>query len=72
MSNATNHPGTGHRKGNVKKQFFRVRGESRIRWIGNQADWRHVHRTGVPIVCPDQDCAQQMKAIQRTKPALRR
>lgn len=65
-----NHPGQRHGRGRgtatsrTKKQFVRVEGERRVRWIHDEDDWQHVHRTGRRLVCPDSECTQRLKANQ--------
>jgi len=65
-----NHPGQRHRRGRetamsrTKKQYVRVEGEHRVRWIHDEDDWQHVYRTGRRLVCPDSDCTQRLKANQ--------
>lgn len=35
-----------------------------MRWIHDEDDWRHVHKTGRRLVCPDQRCTQRLRAHQ--------
>lgn len=35
-----------------------------MRWIHEEQDWKHVHRTGLRLVCPDQGCTQSLRACQ--------
>src|SRR5690625_2095 len=76
-----NHAGAPHQPGRsrsgrqrTKKQFVRIRGERRIRWIHDPDDWAAVHRPGekIQLVCPDEGCSQSMKATERTKPRTTR
>lgn len=76
-----NHAGAPHQPGRsrngrqrTKKQFVRIRGERRIRWIRDPDDWAAVHRPGenIQLVCPDGGCGQSMKATERTKPRTTR
>lgn len=50
----------------TKKQYVRVEGERRVRWIHDEDDWQHVHRTGRRLVCPDSECTQRLKASQNS------
>lgn len=76
----TNHHGTSHkpgardRRGRTKKQFVRIRGERRVRWIHDPDDWSSVHRPRekVQLVCPDEGCSESMKATERTNPRTTR
>lgn len=62
-----NHPGRSHagktsQRRQVKKQFFRIRGEHEVLWIYNDHDWARAHLTKQILVCPDSYCSQRLIA----------